>query len=61
MDQQEVAQGDLRKAPFPGKLIVVLTKTAGDIVDVVGGHIPLAADGHMVIRPVHGRAHQVDR
>ena len=61
VDQQQVAQLNLRKRTLPGKLIVVLAKTAGDIIDVVRGPVPLAADGHMMISPVHGRAHQVDR
>ena len=59
MDDQQIADVDARQYPVDGKLVIVLTQTADNVVLVVAGRVLLAHDRDMVIRPVHGRTHQV--
>ena len=59
MDDQQITDVNARQHPVDGKLVIVLTQTANDIVLVVAGRVLLAHDRNVVIRPVHGRTHQV--
>ena len=59
VDVEQVALVDLRQHPVNGELIVVLAQAAYYVILVVAGGMLLAHDRDMVIRAVHGGAHQV--
>ena len=59
MNDKQIADVDARQHPVDGKLVIVLTQAADNVVLVVAGRVLLAHDRDMVIRPVHGRTHQV--
>lgn len=59
VDDQRVAYLHLRQHPVYGELVVVLTQRAGDVVAVVALGAFLARHGYVVVRAVHGRAHEV--
>ena len=59
MDIQQVAHLDVRQTAIDGEFIVVFAQAAHHIVHVVAGRVFLSQHGDVVIRAVHGRAHQV--
>ena len=59
VNDQQVAQVDLREGAVDGELVVVLAQPSGHVVDVVAGRVLLTHDGDVVIRAVHGGAHKV--
>ena len=61
VDGHQVADLDLGQRAVHGELVVVLAQGARDVVDVVAGRVLLAQDRDVVVRAVHGRAHEVGR
>ena len=59
VDDNAVADVDLRQLAVDGKLIVVLAERARDVVDVVARFVLLARDRDVMVSAVHGRAHEV--
>ena len=49
MDGDNIADVNLRQAPFNGKLIVIFAQTAGDIINVVQNGIFLTQHGDVVV------------
>ena len=56
---QIISDIDFRKHTVNGKFIVIFTEGSCDIIFVVTGGIFFSKDGDMVVRAVHGWAHQV--
>ena len=59
VDDEQVAHVDAGQRPVDGELVVVLAQAAGHVIDVVAGRVLLAHDGDVMVRAVHGRAHEV--
>ena len=60
MDHKDVAYVNLWKHPVDGELVIVLAQRSGDIVFVVARCVFFPHHSDMVVRSVHGRAHQID-
>ena len=59
VDDDQIANVDMRQGPVNGKLVVVFAQRADDVVDMVVGLVFLAGNGDVMIRAIHRRAHQV--
>ena len=59
VNDNEISDIDSRQPAVNGKLIVILTKTADNIVKVVFRGVLLAHNGDVVISAVHSRTHKV--
>ena len=59
MNHQQVTDLDFRQGAVDGELVVIFAQTADDVIDVVMRQAFLPADGDVVVRAVHRRAHEV--